>query len=374
MTDRVRAIGLRLAVLAASLLLGLALVELGLRLLAPIPHSMEVEYIRDGHIGFRLLPNRTYQIPSGGTSSVNNLGYRGNRNISYRKPDGVFRIVALGGSSTFSYNTDDGRIWTTLLEERLRSDFGTRIEVVNAAVPGYNVFDSKIHYLYRVRDMQPDAVLVYHTWNDMKRFRGMEAGSAYRKGVPRRRALISFIKRFELAWRLRNFYETHYKPRWRETVYSESLDAPVQEISPGGRAHSWERQNYRDMANLLTTDGVLPVFISQGGLLAEENLKQPEIRAVVHAEMQGLNFLQILQQWQAVREITRSVAEQYDVPFIDGYSAVPHTLEMFSDHVHLTPQGNAVLADAVYRDLVADPRFVERVSASTERDSAASGL
>lgn len=352
----------RAGLVAASVAAAFGVVELSLRLFAPIPHSMELDYVRDGHLGARLRPDRVYRTPTGGTVTVNNLGYRGDRPISYEKPPGVFRIVVLGGSSTFSFDTSDEGIWTALLEEKLRKAFGPHVEVVNAAIPGQSAFEAKMHYLYRIQGMSPDVVVVCAVWNGMKYFRAVESGRPLEKGVRSAHRLERFLKHFELAWRLRHLYNTHVKPRWRENVYGESLTAPASVIPPGGRAHRWERRNYEDLAVLLRKDGALPVFVSEAGLASRDNYRDPKIRAVVHAEMVGLGFLQIVEQWEAVTSLIRDAAAEHDAVFIDAYDALPHTLDVFTDHVHLTDRGNALMAEVVYGHLEADPRFRSRAA------------
>jgi hypothetical protein len=340
---------------------GLAIVELCLVLFWPLPFSPQLEYIPDGHIGSRLHPDRTYRSPGGGTVSVNNLGYRGARSLAYRKPPGVLRIVVLGGSSSFGFDADDAHVWTAVLERKLQQAFGPAVEVVNAAIPGTSAFEAKIHYLYRIRGMQPDVVLACHIWNGMKYFRAIEAGRPLAKGMRRPQSLEAFLKHFQTAWRVRNLYHNYVKPMLRENVYGESQSSPITEIRPGGLAQQWERQNYEDLVLLLQKDGVLPVLASEPGILSRANIHEPRVRAVVGAEMQGLTFGQILEQWEAVTAIIRDVARRNDAVFIDAYGALPHRLDVFTDHVHLTDHGNALMADVIFRGLVEDNRFRRRI-------------
>jgi lysophospholipase L1-like esterase len=353
------------ALLCVSGLLALALAELALRLFAPIPYSMKVEYKPDGFVGQRLVPKRRYRLADGGLCTVNSAGYRGHE-FEIPKPAGIFRIVALGGSSTFSYLTDDTEIWTQRLEDKLRARFGGSIEVVNAGVPGYSAFTSKINYLYRIRALEPDALLVYHTWNDMKFFRRIEEGEGFLAPSFRPRPIRDFLRRFQILWRLRSlfdFSEDGLPPReegWLEVDTAEAVAIPV-----GGRAHRWERANYEDLALLASSDGVLPVFVSQAGLLADGNLDDPEVRRRVYTEYQGFSYPEILRQWKLISAIQRAAAERHGGLFIDAYAAVPHRIENFRDHVHLTPAGNQAVAAAIFAGLVESPLFNERLGQAT---------
>ena len=347
----------RALLLLASVLVMLALGELGLRFFAPVPYSMNVVYKADGHVGERLHRFQTYRLADGGTVTINSHGFRG-AEFEEEKPSGVVRIVALGGSSTFSYQTGDAAIWTRRLQDLLRADFGPGVEVLNGGTPGYTVFDSKVNYLYRIRDLSPDALIVYHTWNDLKLFRTIE-----RKGMPSRtpyrviHPVRSWLRQFQLAWRLRALVQGNGALPPRETVVPDDERAGPEKIESGGRAHLWEQQNFDDLALWARNDGVLPVFASQAGLLAPETIDDEAVRSVVYAEYVGLSYEEILRNWLAVREIVRASAARHDALFVDVYAAVPHTREYLHDHVHLTRSGNEAVARAFYAALQSDSRF-----------------
>jgi lysophospholipase L1-like esterase len=352
------------ALLCVSALLAAAMAEVALRLIAPIPYSMKVEYRPDGFVGQRLVPKRRYRLADGGVCTVNSAGYRGPE-FAIPKPAGIFRIVAMGGSSTFSYETDDAGIWTRLLEEKLRARFGAFIEVVNAGVPGYSAFHSKINYLYRIRELEPDAVLVYHTWNDMKFFRRIEEGEALREAPFQPRPIRDFLRRFQLAWRARSlFYRSEGGLPPREEGWLEAGPTEGVVIPEGGRAHRFERSHYDDLALLASSDGVLPIFVSEAGLLADSNLEDPEVRRRVYTEYQGLDYPEILRQWKAIGAIQRGAAERRGGLFVDAYAAVPHRTQNFHDHVHLTPAGNQAVAAAIFAGLAESAVFGERLSGS----------
>lgn len=352
------------ALFCVSALLAVAMAEVALRVFAPIPYSMKVEYQPDPFVRLRLAPKRRYRLADGGTCTVNSAGYRGPE-FEIPKPPKLFRIVALGGSSTFSYQTDDAKIWTRRLEEKLRARFGSGVEVVNAGVPGYSVFNSKINYLYRIRGLEPDALLLYHTWNDMKFFRRIEEGKGFSAAPFRRRPLRDFLRRFQIVWRARSlFYLSEDGLPPREEGWLEAGPAESTVIAEHGPAHRWERAHFEDLALLASSDGVLPVFVSQAGLLADGNLDDSAVRRRVYTEYQGLDYPEVLRQWKAIGAIQRGAAERHGGLFIDAYAAVPHLTENFRDHVHLTPAGNEAVAAAIFAGLTGSPVFTERLAAS----------
>lgn len=103
-----------------------------------------------------------------GRTSHNSLGYR-DREFSVHKPAGTFRIVALGGSTTYTEMVKDNeKTFTHQLENILRDEFNHRdVQVINAGVSGYNSWESLINLEFRVLDLNPDLIIIYHGTNDV---------------------------------------------------------------------------------------------------------------------------------------------------------------------------------------------------------------
>ena len=111
------------------------------------------------YINFGLNPQR---------DGINSRGYRGPE-IALPKPAGVYRIVTLGGSTTYGgYLDSHEQAWPHQLQLALRSQYGlSQVEVVNAGVPSYTSFESAANYMFRVQDIDPDMIIIYHATNDV---------------------------------------------------------------------------------------------------------------------------------------------------------------------------------------------------------------
>ncbi len=111
-------------------------------------------------------PNPKYKR---GKTYHNSLGYR-NDEFSIKKPEGVFRIVAIGGSSTYTISVKDNeKIFTSQLERILQDKYGyDNVKVINAGVGGYNSWESLINLEFRVLDLDPDLIIIYHGTNDVQ--------------------------------------------------------------------------------------------------------------------------------------------------------------------------------------------------------------
>ena len=114
-----------------------------------------------------------------GQTFHNSLGYR-NEEFPLEKPSGVFRIVALGGSSTYDVSIkDNDDTFTAQLEKLLKEDYGYQdVQVINAGVSGYNSWEILVNLEFRVLDLDPDLVIIYEGTNDVHA--RMVEPSAYR--------------------------------------------------------------------------------------------------------------------------------------------------------------------------------------------------
>jgi len=103
--------------------------------------------------------------------NVNEWGFRGPA-MSLEKPEGVYRIACLGGSSTMGHTeSGDEATWPARLQSWLNDPAAgstKRVEVLNGGNSGYSTFESLVNLAFRVVDFQPDLVIVYHTINDMR--------------------------------------------------------------------------------------------------------------------------------------------------------------------------------------------------------------
>ena len=96
---------------------------------------------------------------------INSKGLR-NDEINIKKPDDVFRIIAVGGSTTFSGETNE-KTWPGHLQRIIEENIDDRkIEVINA---GINSADTN-HELDLIKSnltfLQPDLIIMYDGWND----------------------------------------------------------------------------------------------------------------------------------------------------------------------------------------------------------------
>jgi hypothetical protein len=106
--------------------------------------------------------------PSSRGSGHNRLGFRSHE-VEILKPEGTFRIAATGGSTTYGSGVGPDQTWPAQLERILRDEYGySNVEVINTASTAYTTWNSLTNFAFRVVDLQPDLLIIYHATNDAK--------------------------------------------------------------------------------------------------------------------------------------------------------------------------------------------------------------
>ena len=86
-----------------------------------------------------------------------------------QKPDGVYRILALGCSTTFGWGVEDDETYPARLETHLRAAGHPKVEVQNGGQPGYSSFQGLWLWDKVLARYQPDLVLFGYIVQDSRR-------------------------------------------------------------------------------------------------------------------------------------------------------------------------------------------------------------
>ena len=114
-------------------------------------------------------PSGYFDADNGAVMTVGLDGLRGGAApIAKRKSPGTYRILLLGDSFTFGVGVRDEDTFARVLERRLNAQGhgSPRVEVMNAAVQGYNTRDEVLYLEHQWLAFQPDLVLIVFYIND----------------------------------------------------------------------------------------------------------------------------------------------------------------------------------------------------------------
>lgn len=91
---------------------------------------------------------------------LNSVGYR-DREYSKDKNENIFRVYALGDSYTFGWLIDNPNdSYPKILEKELNKKLYKKVEVINAATPGFSIFEEVSRFLTEGIQYHPDLVLL----------------------------------------------------------------------------------------------------------------------------------------------------------------------------------------------------------------------
>jgi lysophospholipase L1-like esterase len=160
------------AMLLAGVVAGfVGLTEVGLRAFSPVQlTTIGTDTAENARLyGWGFGPGERILVSDPDTNQIhvdiaNQSGWR-DKNREVAKPPGTLRILALGDSNTFGAIVPGARVYTRLLEERLRAE-GYSAEILNMAYGGWSTDQELEAFRNEGRRYQPDIVLVQFTSND----------------------------------------------------------------------------------------------------------------------------------------------------------------------------------------------------------------
>jgi lysophospholipase L1-like esterase len=280
--------------------------------------------------------------------SINSLGFRGPE-ISMDN-GGAYRIVTLGESTTFGMTVEAGDTpWPEMLEQIIRQRLKTRrpVQVINAGVPAYNIYNNIYRLPREISALHPDMIISYHgangfgfidenllpplgpippVYEERPVKLAADAEHRLRMALFRRRALRE-VAAPPGAAAPRGARQTHDRP-----------PTPAVECAYGiayGKLSDWSRSNgvRLVLANFSMavneTSPLKVIDFYQGG---GARMAYPFIRAnAIHS--------------QIVREVAQ---ERGDICLVDTHPNLDGDPGKFIDVIHLTNEGRRQLAENVF--------------------------
>jgi len=309
---------------------------------------------------------------------INSLGFRG-KEIQKEKAENTFRIVILGGSTVLNREVTFEKNAARLLEKQLQSNFpDKKIEVINAGKDGYTSEHSLIQYMFKIKDFDPDLVIMWHGVNDMW-------ASCTTEGLTRGKyktdyshllgptAYIVFnyfhpqpliqVKLLTLDFLLKalhdNFYsdftnklEEYFRVKRAEDYLKGKNTITVHDF-PSISAYE------RNLLYLiqLTKESNTPLILGNQANMYIKNPTVNDIRKIIYPALvcqknnkyynldslrYGINQFNIL---------TKKIAEENGVFFVDINSLVPKNFNYFTDAVHYTEKGDEIISSALFKKI-----------------------
>ncbi len=289
----------------------------------------------------------------------NSYGFRGPE-VTVPKPDETYRIVALGGSTTYSTGsrTPEGS-YPFLLQQYLNENGYPNVEVVNAGVSGYTSYETLLNFQLRVLDLDPDLIIVYHATNDARARLiypvedYVRDNSGFIEPVLPSTIMPNILEYSTIA-RIIGIQTGVFTPHnslnwtWRPVTESSVYELFTQQIRHG----SYPQGIFRNMKAMDIIEQNPPTFF-------ESNLRS--IIGIAHANDIEVMFAtwawsnefpeepcvaseEFILMHRQHNEVKRQLSEEHDIYFYDFKAEMPDTRKYWRDGRHMVVEGNMLRA------------------------------
>lgn len=357
-----------LTITLSSILLGLLVSEIYIRVSGDYwalhrfrERSLEYETTLFARDVFPRRPQKAQRNPDV-KFRINAHGFRGD-SFPIKKPPGTVRIMVYGGSAAFDVLANQGRDWPHRIERKLNDEIDSRIHVINAGIPGHASFDSFGRFWTKGHRFNPDYVLIYHAWNDIKtfhsprpllrRFVPEEGRGIDRQGDPRieyQNRMDRFVGHWsQLYLRLRLKYL-----EWKLNLDDEgrrptlpSKDSPGRNLSP--EAVSQFQFTLANFVDAVRNTGAVPVLMTQARLVTPQNTEEERQR--IGYSFVNMSHATLVRAFELTDHSIQRVSQKEDVFLIDASGTMTGKNNLFDDHVHVTDTGSRTLAHLTASEL-----------------------
>jgi len=305
------------------------------------------------------------------TVRVDAAGFRNDQEIAPEKPRGVYRIVMMGGStvwgedagSPFSGTIDNRDTIAAHLETTLNSRAAARhiplqIQVINAGVVGYLLFQNVIYFETRIAEFHPDFVIAMDGHNDLDALQ-LEVPEYRHRNDPSFDRAENDPTGLDVAGQI-----VHYGERKSQFIrgLSSNLTAAASRLALGSRSWKDRFANHRDDAtvedwleryatNVRRLDSLARIAGAKALFTVQLEVAGERVKPLTPTEQKMYEYYSYYR-WlhttvrdRLIARMNRLAAEN-GVRFVDVSDAFSaETAQAYLDYTHLTGRGAAVMAE-----------------------------
>lgn len=291
-------------------------------------------------------PGLQYQLKPDADHDINRRGLRG-PNFPLRKPDGQYRILALGDSLTYGVHLPAAQVYPALLQQTLEEEPGVPGEpmVINAGVPGYNLSEivAAAHYWLETLGPrgQPDLLVYGFFPNDFDRtYVIQEANGIVYTILPDEpsRVLLGQSHPALHRWLL---VHSRYYGFWA-TARGGALARNRQFDKPYEDRRRWGQGKVEELQEVARAAGIPLISVAIA----------PHVLAFNDGRDEGFDQA-LCDHFEAVHDDYLEIARQAGLPTVDSLAAMReqaqdgYFIEDIDDPTHPDPRGYQVIADTV---------------------------
>ncbi|MDP6858083.1 MAG: hypothetical protein QF559_04030 [Candidatus Nitrosopelagicus sp.] len=295
-----------------------------------------------------LLNEPNQQFP---TLNINSYGFRGTE-ITIEKPENVYRIFFIGGSTSFGQiASSDAKTIPGILEAKFHENGIKEIEIVNAGINNANSRSET--YLIRniILEFDPNMLIIYDGWNEGQHDWG------WNNEVEDQSTLSDLKNSFEISFN--NFYITKIKPYYKtpekfQELFKNKNDTPaeIQVLDSDlneKKASVWQKrwqnicsiEDENDFKTIITLQPILGTGNKSLTPVEQERLESSFAEQSIILELFD-KLATSLTELEKVCEKTIDLRDSFD-----------HTDKpVFYDLGHTSNYGNELVAERIYQNVI----------------------
>lgn len=303
---------------------------------------------------------------------INSLGFR-NDEFKKIKDSDTYRIVLMGGSTVINIDVPYEKNVGKILEDELTNYYHKKFEIINAGVQGYTSEHSIIDYMFRISELKPDLVIMWHGVNDLYASCPTKLGtykSDYSHLIGQlENAVFSYFKKPIIQFNVHSVaadYILNLVSRYLYTDITPILEKRPQQIRFANSKESdfdfpsinSYRRNLEYFVTVVKADNVKVILGNQPNIYSKLKEYKMDYASLVCYENGKRSSLQsVSKAMEQFNTVAKEVSVKNDVPFINLDSLLPKNRQYYSDVVHWTAEGNAVIGNELFK-FIRDNNFI----------------
>lgn len=309
----------------------------------------------DERLGYRITPkNNDASMVEDSTGRV----------FPRQKPQGTYRIICLGGSTTYGVGADRTNAYPIILEDLLRliySHCNIQFEVLNFGVMGYHSWHSRIRLKEELLPLNPDLVLTMDAVNDLVCSLTADNSLAFAQEKNLLLGLTNTETNAGFLTRVDTFCSKHLNLY----VLLKNLGNMLSQgqISPTDLERKIKAFGYYD--NIVTMAQESQRHQIDFGIINYPWLAQPSISPDAPELLRNASSSLYLFGRDWFPNTNADIAKKTNTAFINPqpqFDAMiaqtsKHGNELYFDEIHFTKFGNLILASEVFQGLTKVPSF-----------------
>ncbi len=284
---------------------------------------------------------------SGHRLHFDSRGYRG-AEVAMPKPEGRYRILCVGGSTTFDLLApDDASAWPARLGRLLAAD---DVDTVNAGFPGWTTVENLISLELRDVDVKPNLVVVFAGINDLQPDSHRPFARDYSVGHGELLPRVLGLKPIHLPIAAHSVFiewlrtkiwgpqaaSRAYAPVWRP-------DTPRMTRIPKAAGDVF-RRNLRSIIAVANANGARVLLVAQHVILAPGSKFD---RDYLESWAPGLTPKGFVDSLARLNAVARGLANDGLASFVDPFEKESFTPRDFGDPMHFNAAGSKKFAQVI---------------------------